>query len=360
MEEKSFLELSKYLIYVIKQVLNNEKVEPINENSNINYYGLFKLASFHQVENITFQGVSEYLDEELKKIWKKKSLQNITMCLTQEEEKNHLVELFNSKKIDFLPVKGFYIRALYPRLDFRFMSDYDILVKEEQRSNVKKILLEDGYYIEDYNEFNHDSYKKDPFIHLEIHRSLVRYDESSYEYYKNVFSKAFSDEKTPYLKQLSKEDLYIFSIVHLYKHYSLSGSGIRSLVDIYLSNIKEDLNRVYIDEELKKLSLFDFENMIRTIAFDLLSKNDTNSFLEEKKFIFESGVYGTSSHSKEARIKKSNYNKVKAFFKRSFPSLKEMKGRYHTLIKRPYLLPFFYIYRIICFIVKKIKKAFKK
>ena len=82
MSNDKLIKVTDYLVQVIRCVLNNQKVEPINDES-FSYQDLYSLARFHQVENIVFEGVRDYIDDpKLKNHLNKKYLQNITMCLT--------------------------------------------------------------------------------------------------------------------------------------------------------------------------------------------------------------------------------------------------------------------------------------
>ena len=50
--------------------------------------------------------------------------------------------LFQEKNIDFIVLKGIYLRYLYPNPDLRTMSDIDILVHKEDLDKISEILLD--------------------------------------------------------------------------------------------------------------------------------------------------------------------------------------------------------------------------
>ena len=95
-----------------------------------------------------------------------------------------------------------------------------------------------------------------------------------------------------YLYQFTDEDFYIYMVAHAYKHYSIGGTGLRTLIDFYLFlNQKEaSMNWSYITEEIKKLSMYrnenvsEFEQQIRSTAKKVfLSKAELNA--EDRKMI---------------------------------------------------------------------------
>ena len=79
------------------------------------------------------------------------------------------------------------------------------------------------------------------------------------------------------------------------------------------------------------------------------------------EFIIESGTYGTVNHNvlknlmgKEA-VDKINSTKFKYYMRRAFPPFSVMKSRNPSLVKFPFLLPFFYFTRLCKFIFKRNK-----
>lgn len=347
MSNDKLIKVTDYLVQVIRCVLNNQKVEPINDES-FSYQDLYSLARFHQVENIVFEGVRDYIDDpKLKNHLNKKYLQNITMCLTQEEEKKTLEKAFSEQKIKFMPVKGYYLRSLYPRDDFRFMSDFDILIEKGKHRKVKNMMKGLNYEVEQYNYYHHDEYTKKPFIMIEMHRTLLPQDDNNYSYYQDPFSLAKPIEDNKYCFKMSDEDLYIFNLVHFHKHYLAGGSGIRYLMDIYISLTRQNLNSEYIASECKKLKIEEFKALVENIALKWFKEGlKINSLSDEELYIIQSGAFGTLKNHVERNIDDYQGSKIKLIFKRTFPNVKRMKVLYPVLNKCILLLPFCYIHRV--------------
>lgn len=348
--------IASYLIYVVRCMLNEQEVKPL-DNQEISYQDVLKYASFHQLENIVFFGIEKYIeDQELLNKWKKKTRQNITASFTQVEEKEVLVEALSKNEIEFLPVKGFYLRDMYPRIDFRSMTDMDILINPKKAKKAKKMMVELGYQVEEFGRGNHDGYLKKPFVAIELHRSLLHRDDKNYHYYEKVFEKTPQLENNQYFHQMSNEDFYIYFLLHFYKHYQSGGSGIRTISDIYVFLKKNslNLNSFYLEDELKKLGLLEFRNKMEVIAFTWFNKNaEEFDFDQDMKYIIASGVHGTTKHEIDNLVKANDGSKSKTLFKRIFPPFSRMRGIYPILEKAPILLPFMYIIRIFRGIFKK-------
>ena len=118
------------------------------------------------------------------------------------------------------------------------------------------------------------------------------------EYYKNVKERLIKDEDNSFGYHFRDEDFYIYIITHAYKHYNGSGTGLRSLLDIYmfLKQKESKLDWDYIVTQLEELQIKDFEEESREFCKKLFSQKPyqlTNNELEIFKYYLHSGTYGT-------------------------------------------------------------------
>lgn len=67
-------------------------------------------------------------------------------------------------------------------------------------------------------------------------------------------------------------------MVHAFKHYNAGGTGIRSLVDVYvyLSKKAEQMDWDYIEGELEKLDIDAFEKRFRVLAKKVFGEDVTS------------------------------------------------------------------------------------
>ena len=273
----------------------------------------------------------------------------------------------------------------------RQMSDNDILFDADAWERVEKQMISDGYKAEAVGKGNHDVYQKPPVYNFELHRSLYGkgHDESWVEYYSDIKERLILDQpegmcdtvhsasendtanqtdsmNSSYGYHMSDEDFYIYITSHAYKHYSGSGTGLRTLLDFYAYlNAKEDtLDFDYIRTECKKLGIDDFEQHNRILCSKVFAPHQTYnqaSFeqplsadeFDMLQYYLSSGVYGTFDRMVANRMKKQKnadgkkkLSKLSYYRHRVFPGM-ELYGNYPLLVKHRWLIPAYWFYRIV-------------
>lgn len=363
----------KYLVQLLAAVLNETEIPSLS--SEITWEKVYNMAKAHSVEVIAYYGAKKYIlkDTKLLDEWKKRKDQCIVQNIVQLEEQDRIFEKFREEGIRYLPLKGVELKNLYREAYFRQMSDLDILVDPENCEKVRNIMEALGYDTYQFGEKHNDGYSMYPYMNVEIHRQMLPEDVEQYTYYNNIWEKAISNPKIPQEYKLLPEDSYIYYLVHFAKHYNNLGSGIRSIMDIYLflHVFQKDMNRSYIDGELKKLGLLEFANVMENLSYQWFSIKPHNiSMLENKNLnkvqrnIFLSGIYGSREYIK-ARILDENKSKGKVrsrieyIWKRIFMSKEEFGYAYPVTQKYPMLIPFFWIYRLFDVLFHK-RKAIKR
>ncbi len=134
----------------------------------------------------------------------------------------------------FMPIKGAVIKDLYPKFAMREMADYDVLFDASKADELRSIMEDLGFRTESFGYQNVDDYRKPPVSNFEMHRTLFgkQHDEKFYEYYLDVKHRLIND--SGYKFSFTPEDFYVYMIAHEYKHYSVYGTGLRSLLDTYV------------------------------------------------------------------------------------------------------------------------------
>lgn len=342
------------LIDIIKNLVNNAKSNIFYDE--FDYEKLYNLAKHHSLENMLFFAynhemikISEKQAQELIKINKNA----IYKSVTQDVELNLISKTFEENKIKHLILKGSIIKNLYPSLDFRSMADIDILVLKEDLLNVKKLMLDIGYVVNSACG-NHDVYYKMPFMNIEIHRNMIDDSYKLSSYYKSIWDRLSLNEDKLFSYKQSDEDFYIYLISHAAKHFGNGGIGIRTIMDIYVFlKHKPNIDFKYINDEFDKLGIRLFNEKLMQLAFIWFGEAKSNEEFDLLgNYIINSGTYGTTAHSfilSELEIDKdiNNISKMKLVLKRAFPPYKTMKKTFPSLRHLPFLLPFYYLIRII-------------
>lgn len=280
----------------------------------------------------------------------------------------------------FLPLKGIVLKDFYPRYGMREYADHDILFDASRAQDVRDIMEGLGFSTEHFGSSTHDVYHKPPILNFEMHTALFgpEHDENLYNYYRDVESRLIesnhgkndlsgekvrpgydendslhgkndsSGEKVRpecYEKTMSPEDYYLYHLAHEYKHYSGSGTGLRSLLDTYVYLKACKLDKDYIHTEAGKLGLIDFERKNRTLSMNLFGKGECKeNDLDMLSYILNSGTYGTIIHRVENTMEKKKWNKLQYMLHRfSVPVSKNSKN--YNAYAAAY--PFFYKYKIL-------------
>ena len=117
------------------------------------------------------------------------------------------------------------------------------------------ILIGMGYTCDMYDISHQDVYFKDPIYNIEIHTSL--FDDGDgvtfYREYDNILDRTVTVDNE-YARLMTDEDFYVYNVAHFAKHFQLGGSGIRSVMDMYI--MKKSLtgmDMAYVNAEFSKL-----------------------------------------------------------------------------------------------------------
>ena len=263
----------------------------------VTYYGLENWLSSTDSEDYE-------IDEDLLKKWQQTRDMAIRKNTMLDIAREQLFAYMDEHGIWHMPLKGSLLKDMYPKLGMRQMADNDILIDAAYRKQVFDHMVGLGYEGEYHESGAHDEFLKKPFYNFEIHNVLVSksYLPAFAEYYRNVKDKLIQAEGYSYY--FRDEDFYIYMMVHAYKHHSVSGNGVRHIMDVqvYL-NKKPFLDWQYINCELEKLGIAEYEVTVRTLAdkifnSDCRTPQEIETLLKPDEldllsFSLGAGTYGT-------------------------------------------------------------------
>ncbi|MBQ9096919.1 MAG: nucleotidyltransferase family protein [Clostridia bacterium] len=358
----------RYLLDIVKYALGGEKCEvPADTDWKeivkiANTQGLIGMVT-HVIGEIDAPDmVKEFLEAHRMKMVFKETNQEVLVA--------GILEDFEKEGIKAMPMKGYILKNLYPESEMREMVDVDILIDQSQYEEIKPIMEQNGFTFD--KESAHEYiFIRLPAVAVELHKSIVpNYNTELYDYYGDGWK--FAKKKPGYenIYELSKEDFYIYTLVHAAKHYIGSGIGMRHVVDMWV--LKEaympEMDNEYLDAELEKLGLTKFNKMMCDLAdvwFGSGEMYDELKYMEE--FILGGGVLGTKERADASEIYRNsvekNYTEVKRESIKTliFPKLSVLKEKYKILEKLPFLYPFAIVWRgIAAIFAKKVTKEIGK
>lgn len=354
----------EYFLKIVSSQINEASVNSMPENVDAGL--LCKLAARNAMQTMlyySFKDRSDELPNELFQRLEKAYKTTVMREINQQSVIEKIRRVFNEEKIDFMLLKGSHLKALYPSAEMRFMVDMDILVKKDDVERAKKIILSYGFS-QEMNNGKDIVLIKRPFLTIELHNSLFVEDYYMYNYFTDVWKRAVSIGNHEY--KMSYNDLYVYTMAHLAEHYQSAGSCMRPTVDIYLLEKKcsSELDFDYINKQFECLNLRKFAQNIRQLGlcwFEGEKKNDSLEVME-KYIVLGSPVKGGSIAAKQIM---KNQSKFKMILLSAFPGIKHMTLLYPILSRAPFLLPVFWIVRLITHIfgdnlVKKRLKSFSE
>lgn len=285
---------------------------------------------------------------------KKKAIRKLALF---EVERMAIAQELEKAKIWYLPLKGILLKDWYPKAAMRQMTDNDILVDGTRMNDVRTMMEGLGYTCEKYGEYNHDIYNKPPTLEFEMHHALFDKDSypTYYRYFQNIREKLLPVDGSAYCRRMTDEDFYLFVLTHTYKHYSRGGTGLRSLLDVYVFlRAHTDLNRDYLDAELAKLEIADFEEKIRRLSQKVFTGGVLDAYEQsDLDYYISSGSAGTFENQEynqmAANLGGDDSRKSKRRFLKSrfFISGQALEKHYPFVAKHRALYPFLLLYRPI-------------
>jgi len=352
-----------YLVHLLACALNEKQALPAPEN--LDFDALFSLAEKHQIYNMIYPLIQDnsQISAEQKAKWRHSKMLETAKMITVNHERAEIYAALEENKIKYMPLKGLILKNYYPKEAMRQMSDNDILYDASKRDMLCDLMKKRGYKSIATGE-NSDDFTKPPYCTFEFHRELFFKEHAFCPEFDCLWQNAVQDAQLPCMYHMSREDNYIYSVCHMYKHYATAGCGIRFLADIYvvLKQDKDVLDWEYINTQLKDYGISGYEQQAKGLAFKLFEEQALDA--REMKLLetyMNFGIYGSGKIKLEKEIlslagdASVETAKKKYILKRLFPSVKKMKADYRVLEKKPYLLPAFYIYRFIKALMNKNK-----
>lgn len=331
---------------------------PINKEKlgDIDYEKLFKFSKAHSAANLVGYALQklDMLPDEYAAPFLKELKLSMVMEATQELETQEIAAQLEKRGIRYMLLKGSVMKQLYPLPYLRLMCDVDIQYDTAFKARLDDFMPDLGYEKAEVSGTDgvNIAYRKKPYMYIEFHGALMDKDVPLYNRY---FGTDF--ERTIPVKgcevKYSDEDFFVFMAAHLAKHYFLGGSGLRSLLDIWLYlRKKPELDKEYIFAELEKIRLDEFINImlgINAVLFEGAKHSEQQKNIIS--YILSSGTYGTTANKSAELIK--NQSKGSYVKQRLFPDREFMAINYPIVKKCVLLMPLFWIIRLVSVFLKK-------
>lgn len=340
----------KYFLLLVQSSINGKSAPKPTET--VDWNVIYDIACAHSLTSVLYYAIDLMGEEDkpqgefmpyLRQMYREQLVTDIN--LTVETER--ILSEFSSKGIRCLPFKGINTKADYPVSHLRSMTDVDILCDPDNRLEVERIFLSNGYVKEGVGEKD-TSYRKEEILHYEMHNMLVAESSPAFDYFNKIWDRAEFKEGSLVAK-MTLEDTYIFMLEHLSNHIEGGGAGLRMYLDVYLfmRNHRDNLDRAYVDKILGDIKLFHFERATLKICRNLFSGEEEIDFKSPTaEFLLNSCTFGRVrvafvTDALKNKGSSSAKNGVSKILRKLFPSMKWMRLRFKAVDKVPVLYPVF-------------------
>jgi hypothetical protein len=342
---------------------------------------MFKLMQENGLAGTIFRAIDkEKCDNNAYRLFNEEYYMYIKKDQRQLQVIEELREIFNKNGIDFILLKGSYLKSIYPESYMRSMGDIDCLIRKESMELAHEVLEKNGYKNWVVSA-NHDCFMKYKDINVEVHPKL---DSEFTEGYEALLQNPWKNARkvSEHEHVLKAEFNLLYHVYHMIKHIYSSGVGFRSIVDlcVMVKCLKKTIDYNYFNGLLVNFRHRDFLYFIlcyiqQKFSESLLLENGHCDTISDKyaeeftDFIMVSGIHGIGEEynlfaggiaSKSKNSKSVFIGKIKFLFSRVFLPKKQMEVIYPFIGKCGMLLPVGWMMRIFRLVFKKRKNTFRK
>lgn len=336
---------------------------------------LGKMATAHNLF-FMYHEVAQYIPEYKNSPYYEKgflaSMQGRSQQLRKTALFLHLYSEFLKEDIHPIVMKGIICRDLYGKnAELRPSGDEDILVKKEEFFKVKEIMEGCGYECgnPDVTEAQLNNLQDVPFYEkrsrflIEVHTNLMGHGNEARDRMGACFTDVFSNVREVMIDgvpitTMGHTDHFLFLVLHAFKHFTLSGVGVRQMLDIliYQKHYEKELDWDVIRRDLKANHAEGFLGDLQAIGTRYLGfslsevwkANKPELLLED---MIDVGVFGRQDRADVVAMNitvsaaDSKGSKLLHWIRMAFPSKKQMLDVAPYLVDRPWLLPMEWVKR---------------
>lgn len=340
-----------YFLYLLKCAVADIVPKPAEKE--INWEVVYKFAKLHKVTSTLYFSISKLPDdykssithlEEYSLDYKK----NIVLDVNRAYELERIEKTLAENNIDYIFLKGSVSKKFYIDSSMRPMNDIDILFRGADLKEVTKLFEAMGYGIAHSSAKDICCINKSNHLLVEMQTHLI--DEGYtlwYNYLEKIWGHCSSLPDKPNQYLMTKEDFYIYHVIHMAKHFLNGGIGIKHFLDLYIMNKNKYIESAKVDSCLEVLGILQFKNTIENLClywFDGVNNFDNHKDVQLlTKYIFLGGAFGNSQNQEAGSLAKSGKKKTSLAAK-LFPSMDTMINFYGSFLKNhKWLLPLYWL-----------------
>lgn len=314
-----------------------------------------QFAKMHNIQTMLYAGLKRcgFADDELGDL--PDTAETLSFCQIKNDAfAARLSANFSNAGIEHMILKGIEFSKYYPCELLRTSTDIDFYMTDKDAERVAKNLESHGFErIED--DENGISLVKKPYAHIELHSHFDAMTKEQAQFFSDMIKN--SPYKCSCRKSFDDEGNIFLALLHLYKHFSHSGAGVRMLLDINIMLKKGKFDRDDFKKKLTELKLEQFFNSVCEISGYLFDGKELDKrLLPALEFFLNSGSFGTNTTYLAVNAAKYNgkTSKMTNYLKSEIGfTNKNIQNKYPLAKKYPVLIPYFHIHRVVSGLVHK-------
>lgn len=282
----------------------------------------------------------------------------VSQAVTQNHEGARILEALSRTNMECMTLKGWDMRAHYPRPVMRQMADLDVLLRPYEYAQVVDVMGDLGYQplsaVE--SSWKHDDFFRD-VVTVETHKRLTDDSGAVREWESRMWDRRMPAGESGGATgtcRMAEEDVLLFHLVHMHKDFCNGSLGLRRILDTWLlSGHADSLDQALIARELEAMDLTAFAERMQWLGRVCMGEEPVDPDAELLlRHAFQHGIYGSNKSYKTARIAGMGKGsmlggKVRSLVAAVFLPYGRMKAQFPVLEKAPVLLPVCWIRRIV-------------
>lgn len=328
------------------------------QEGDYDWAALYRCGMKHSLNGILFQQLGKQIPAPSYGIFQTDYLASIVRFRHRQEIVRQMETVLRENGIDHFYVKGDTVGALYTNPMLRSMSDVDLVVPPAQMERLGQRLIEQGFVCEHRGK-SVWTFRKETLV-FEVHNALIHSVHREDDAIEASLSRCWDSVRDG---RLDWNTHMIYLLLHLRKHFRISGVGFRQFLDLAFVARKVPLDWGLIRAEMDRLGLWRFSMTVMNLCDEWFDADvapeplalDEAFVAQATETIFLNGVFGFSN---EANGKNETVNAARSegalgllgrILSAVFPSYRELRGnrKFRFLKDRPWLLPLGWLYHII-------------
>jgi len=256
-----------------------------------------------------------------------------------------ICRFFEQEGIPYLPLKGAYMRHLYPTPEMRTSCDIDILVPEELCESTAAKLCEQHGFTQTGKTYHDIALVQGDAVHLELHYNVKEDLDAVDPVLCRVWEYTVPVENST--RRAMTPAFFAFHLVsHACEHFLRGGCGIRPVMDLYLLCHSESFDREGTRALCAECGIAVFFDQLCALAEVWFGEGTHTPVTREMQdFILKGGAYGTKEGKVAISASNKKSGKLRYALSRIFVSRKLLARGYPIVDKHPILIPLFQVLR---------------